>query len=638
MTDNAFRYRIMKKAIKFASLLLLSISFLNISVLKTEASVQAATNTYGDADTIYVAGSPNTYPMEYYNPDTGCFEGIMPQILNRISEETGLSFTYLYDGSDNARVRMVKNGQIDIVSCVLSSDRDLMDVLKSHSDAILTGTSDGLTTEYYFGYIELSSPELIEQINRALEDISPQELNGMFVRMDNNRLPVSYRTLWIVTGSLMLLMLLSVSVLSFFLYKQKKKKSKKSNSRKELTIAELQTQYNENIDHALRKVYSIIYFSFDTERTARLYGLSSVTVRLSAAVKDILSDMGMENSLYNDGRGVTVLKLSGGKDHANVWAEKIIAHLNSSIASSSPLLMRAGIYNLKSDDDECTIAIQNAKQCFLSAQEHHQDILSCTDTLLQQIKDCQILVKDFEQGIESKEFYLYLQPIVNADTQQIAGAEALARWEHPTRGMLKPSEFVDVLSQSGVIRQLEFYVFELVCNQLHDWYKQGVDYFISCNFTRQSIESDSFCNDLLSCVEKYKFDHAKLVLEITEDVMENNRSRVMNNIVTCREAGFQIALDDFGSGITSFADLCDFPLDIIKIDKSMLQKANTAKGRAILKAVTRLAREMKYLVLCEGVETAEETEMVRNMHCSLIQGFLFYRPMPIDAFQKHIRV
>ncbi|MFR0987129.1 MAG: EAL domain-containing protein, partial [Frisingicoccus sp.] len=138
-----------------------------------------------------------------------------------------------------------------------------------------------------------------------------------------------------------------------------------------------------------------------------------------------------------------------------------------------------------------------------------------------------------------------------------------------------------------------FFIFEMACRQLEEWKQEGKNLFLSCNFTRMTIAQEDFAEELEKIAGRYEFDYSNLVIEITEDVMEKNKEMAFDNISRCKALGFKIALDDIGSGYTSFSDLRDYPIDIVKIDRSILNSAVTEQGIALLGGLIILVHSLK---------------------------------------------
>ena len=235
------------------------------------------------------------------------------------------------------------------------------------------------------------------------------------------------------------------------------------------------------------------------------------------------------------------------------------------------------------------------------------------------------------KGFENNEFKMYLQFIVDNKTGKISSAEALSRWESLDRGLIGPGNYIKSMERAGLISKHDFYMFELVCSQLEKWndteYK---DIMISCNFTRITLSEENFIDKLTSICEKYDFDKSKLCIEITEDAMEKDRQIAMYNVKKCKELGFKIYLDDMGSGYTSLANLCDYPIDVVKIDRDILLKTGTKRGKELFLGIISLAHNLNMKVICEGVETEAQNAFAVASGCDYIQGWYYSKPVMAD--------
>lgn len=234
-------------------------------------------------------------------------------------------------------------------------------------------------------------------------------------------------------------------------------------------------------------------------------------------------------------------------------------------------------------------------------------------------------------AIKNSRFEMYLQFIYRAEGGKLIGAEVLSRWNHPKEGLLLPAQYMEDMRRTDVIHELDFYMLDRTCRQLERWKKErGGGLSLSCNFARNTFSRSDFLERFERVVKRYDFLHSDLLLEITEDSLINNKAAAYRNIVKCREMGLRVALDDIGSGYSSFNDLCDYPIDLLKIDRHIVVKAASKQGSGLLEGLVDLARRLKVEILCEGVETPEENEMVIRSGCDYIQGFYYSRVFPLE--------
>ena len=246
-------------------------------------------------------------------------------------------------------------------------------------------------------------------------------------------------------------------------------------------------------------------------------------------------------------------------------------------------------------------------------------------------------VENILKGIENDEFKMYLQFVVDNKIKRIVSAEALSRWEDPQKGIIGPGDYIGHMETTGLISEHDFYMFELACRQLEKWrdteYK---DISISCNFTRITLSEEDCIDKLKAISQGYNFDKSKLAIEITEDAIEKDRETAKRNVRLCRELGFKIYLDDLGSGYTSLANLCDYPIDVVKIDRDILLKTSTKRGKDLFSGIIALAHNLNISVICEGVETEEQNTLVSQSNCDYIQGWYYSKPLPLEECETFI--
>ena len=247
------------------------------------------------------------------------------------------------------------------------------------------------------------------------------------------------------------------------------------------------------------------------------------------------------------------------------------------------------------------------------------------------------LTKSILNGLTNNEFKMYLQFVVDSKTKKIVSAEALSRWESPDKGVVGPINYIGHMESAGLISKHDYYMFDLACRQLEKWsdtkYK---DISVSCNFTRITLSEEDCVDTLQKISEQYNFDRSKLAIEITEDANEKNREIAKRNVMRCKELGFKIYLDDLGSGYTSLSNLCDYPIDVVKIDRDILLKTTTPKGRTLYSGVVALAHRLNLTVICEGVETEEQHALIEEAGCEYVQGWYYSKAMPLEECEPFV--
>ena len=243
-----------------------------------------------------------------------------------------------------------------------------------------------------------------------------------------------------------------------------------------------------------------------------------------------------------------------------------------------------------------------------------------------------ILINKIRYGLKNKEFKMHLQFIVDNKTKRIVSGEALSRWETSEGEVIMPGKYIGLMEKSGLITKFDYYMFESVCDKLSKWAKTDFkELTISCNFTRITISEKDFVTKIKNIADRYEFDRSKLIMEITEDAIEKNLDVARNNIIKAKELGFHIALDDIGSGYATLSSLCDYPVDIVKIDRNILLQTETDAGKGLFLGIIAKVHELGLKAVCEGVETEEQNTLVSESECDYIQGWYYSKALPVTS-------
>ena len=590
----------------------------------------------GPADSVYVAGNPDWYPIEYYNPDTKSYEGILPEILERIGERTGLSFTYVLAGTEDQRLRLAKNGQVEMVSGYARNAEELRRYSMTGSSVLLTLPENEETIEVCFAFTDIAGEQLVRTIERALAGLSEQEITEIAVGFVMQH-TAEHTPKWIVPVCLGALALLAALAAVLAVSRRRYKKAAEHSDRYDLVtgignkayFAELFEKY---IPDRYRGIYCVIFIGFDIARVNQYYGEAAAEEQLCFAANELIKNISdNEIAARVSGGGFAVARPGSGEREAEAWTKKLLLALNrysEKYGKDYRPMFRAGIYMLQPADRDCESVLFNARQGYQQAVSGGVELAFSRLEQISSEKEELRLKKQMLDAVQNREFKMFLQFIVGAEDGKIQGAEALSRWEHPQKGLLYPGRYIELMEAEGTIGELDFYIFEQACGQLERWQKQGIDIGISCNFARITLDRKDFISQIEEIAGRYFFRRSALIMEITEDTMEKNKKAAFENVSRCRELGFRIALDDVGSGYTSFADLRDYPIDIVKIDRSILNAAVNARGIALLEGMIALAHSLQMQVLCEGMETAQQDELLRRLNCDFMQGYFYYRALP----------
>ena len=241
-------------------------------------------------------------------------------------------------------------------------------------------------------------------------------------------------------------------------------------------------------------------------------------------------------------------------------------------------------------------------------------------------------------AIRSEKIQVWYQPQVDCEKGKITGAEALCRWDHDKLGWLAPPDFITTLEEAGLIFDLDSFVWDRVCQDLQRWNEQGYHRSVSVNVSRGDVREDrDIPEHFRNLIERYGLSPDQLRIEITETAYVENSGILIRTTEKLRELGFQVEMDDFGSGYSSLHMLKEVPVDRIKLDLHFLTEAGDAeKCRTIVSCMVNMVHLLGMDIIAEGVETVEQAQFLRNQGCSEMQGYYFYRPMPVQEFEKQM--
>ena len=245
------------------------------------------------------------------------------------------------------------------------------------------------------------------------------------------------------------------------------------------------------------------------------------------------------------------------------------------------------------------------------------------------------LESNLRPGLERGEFFVEYQPQVDLATYRPVGMEALVRWQHPGLGLLLPAEFIQLAEESGLIVPIGNWVMRAACLQNKYWQAQGLDPMrLSVNFSARQFQQPTFVSTIAAILRETKLDPVWLELELTEGSIMKDPEQAIEKLNALRQMGIKIAIDDFGTGYSSLSYLKRFPIDTLKIDKSFVNDVCTdPNDAAIVRAIVTLGHSMGLTVIAEGVETHGQLDYVSRIGCDMVQGFLFSKSLPAEAFE-----
>ena len=287
-------------------------------------------------------------------------------------------------------------------------------------------------------------------------------------------------------------------------------------------------------------------------------------------------------------------------------------------------------------DSDILDAIEKAKlACNVQKKKGDKFIRQYDEDLHRTLMLHNYVVNHIDDAIANGYIKVYYQPVVRTISETFCGMEALARWIDPEQGFLNPGEFIGALEESKQIHKLDSHVIELVCREMRDQLDQGYPVVpVSFNLSRLDFTGCDIFEVVESILEKYKIERDYIRVEITESIMASD-SYIQHEIERFRLVGYEVWMDDFGSGYSSLNTLKDYKFDELKIDMAFLSNFNEV-SRTIISSMVRMAKSLGLKTLAEGVETKEQMEFLKSIGCEKVQGYYYGKPQPLKATMEHM--
>ncbi|MGS2724555.1 EAL domain-containing protein [Porticoccus sp. GXU_MW_L64] len=295
-----------------------------------------------------------------------------------------------------------------------------------------------------------------------------------------------------------------------------------------------------------------------------------------------------------------------------------------------------GISLAPKDGEDVGALIKHADSAMFRAKEKGNSYCFYEQGMEDEVYRRLELERELRNALEEDHLQLYYQPKLDAQSGEVVSAEALVRWQHPERGLLMPDKFIPLAEESGLITELGDWVLRAACKQIHQWQTMGHDLKVAVNISGREIQSEGLQQRLEDTLAQCQVPPHLLELEITESMLLEENNYIIDTLNDIKATGITLAIDDFGSGYSSFNYLKHMPVDTLKIDRAFINdlEESDKSGRAIVAGIIALADNLGLETVAEGVETEEQRHMLKELGCNLLQGFLFSKAIPAGEFTE----
>ena len=348
--------------------------------------------------------------------------------------------------------------------------------------------------------------------------------------------------------------------------------------------------------------------------------------------------------------GEVFVRLGGDNFFALIFSERTNDFLNKFVIfpinerkQGSELIVqvmaRMGVYRAIEGDTFNELMNKSAVALDLGRNVLNKDITLFKPEMMEKVMYQKKVSTSFPRALNDGEFIIYLQPKINLYDNNMHSAEALVRWVHDDR-IIPPAEFVNILEKEESICKLDLYVFESVCKCLRKWLNAGLHVVrISSNFSKRNLRNQNIVNEILSIMKKYDIDSKYIEIELTEISDYDDYMEFEGFVKKLRRNGISVAIDDFGTGYSTMNVLKNLDVDVIKIDKSLIDNLENPKkeDEIVIRNIVNMINELSIETIAEGVETPAQVKFLKRIHCPLVQGFLFDQPLTVSDFEKRLK-
>lgn len=296
-----------------------------------------------------------------------------------------------------------------------------------------------------------------------------------------------------------------------------------------------------------------------------------------------------------------------------------------------------GLYALTGDEKSPKDLMEKVSIAFAMSRKSNVSYQYYDDRLKEDLVNKMVLMRQLPEAIKNGELLVYFQPKVSTETLKIVGAEALVRWNKDGK-VVSPADFIPICETTGLVTDIDFYVLEHTCKKMWEWMHSGMELVrISVNFSKQHFKKDDVAERIYEVISRYAIPTEYIEVEFTETAYLDREEVLEQTLEKLRSYGIVSSIDDFGSGYSSINLLQNMNFEIVKLDKSLLGKnVQNPKTQKVISNIIHMAKELEMEVLAEGVETHEELDILKELKCDIVQGYLFDKPLPEDVFEERL--
>lgn len=391
--------------------------------------------------------------------------------------------------------------------------------------------------------------------------------------------------------------------------------------------------------------YTVLYMSaYKFKLISQKYGYeigNQAMIQIAEKLKTMTHEMSSDQAvarLVNDNFAV-IVRTSNLEQYLEMLSELELDLLLSRETLKQRIAFIVGVYTIKEADKNVQMPLEYAMAAYsISKQGEKSNVIYFNEEIHNHFLKEKDIEARMQEALDGGEFVVYYQPKISLDDFCISGAEALVRWNDNGQ-LVPPMEFIPLFERNGFICNVDFYVLNCVCQAIRNWLDEGFDVVpVSVNFSKVHLANENFANEIVQMIKRYRVPTKYIEVEFTESANMEDTTMLTQAVDILKGYGIASSMDDFGTGSSSLSLLTSLPVDVLKIDKSLLEAdVISERERVIVTNIVRMVQDLDIDVIMEGVETVEQVEFLKQINCNLVQGFLFDKPLPREEFEERLQ-
>lgn len=597
----------------------------------------------GAAEEIYVGGIPDAWPVEYYDKESGTYQGVIPDLLRTAGEAAGFTVSYIQPSGEDTRLELAGNVQVDMV-CALGLEEDaLAQAGLEVGESFLVYTEDGEDIYVAMAYTKSITAGERERLEKALADLEESQIQGAYLfharkERQGRHFLAQYGTVFLIVFGLVLVLLFVVSLG----FSRKKKKIESMAYLDDVTgkgnLADWKRRMGRLIVDENREYYAVTFLSGGIDVISHIYGYEEAQNALKL-FSDVCADWLVQEkeafARFNDYYFVFFLQFTNEqllKNRISGLYEK----LEQRFAEEKKkyfLELNMGIYRLTAVDKDPLKAVQYSEVAAEFAKAHYIGAVAYDEMVEKETISGYAMEHEAIHGLVHQEFIIYLQPILDLETGSFYGAEALVRWQNPNRGLMSPAEFLYIMKKKQLLGKMDIEIYRQGCRFLQKEQERGNQLHLMFNFTSENIGNDQFPDILRETARQFGVTPERIIIQLNLGEEGKDVKAYTDTIRRLREYGFDVWL----SGLVLdevFFEFLDCGVNGIKLGHELVGQLSRPSGEKVIESVAALCHELQLKMLCVGAENEAQVERLKQLGCELASGLYFYYPVTPESFEE----